>query len=185
MLTCQHYEQAFQNIQVTCDKFNIQIVWVSHTGVIHEYILLGCDCLLGAGCGDSSLWYVSPVVLSNCSPFPCSKPTNILVGQWVITTSPLHIHLWPFSAPRQSMHLGLFHTPLLAHQLSTHLLAGYTLPIYPRHIPGFVILLRLLDACISRHHIPSKHLKPPSQWHGIISQKIIMLKFSVIIICTN
>lgn len=120
------------------------------------------------------------VVLSICSPFSCSKRTNILVGQWVITTSPLHIHLWPFSAPLFSVHLGLFHTPLLAQQLSTHLLMGYTLPLYPCHIPGFVILLRLLDTCRSRHHIPSKHLNPLSRWHGIM-----LLKFNVIRICTN
>jgi hypothetical protein len=185
MLTCQYYEQAFHNIQFTCDKFNVWIVWISHTGVIHASILLECDCLLGAGCGDLSLWYMSPIVFSNCSPFSCSKPTNILLGQWMITPSPLHIHLWPFSAPHQSMHLGLFHTPLSAHQLSTHLLTGYTLPIYPRHIPGFVILLRLLDAYTSSHHISSKHLKPLSQWHGITSQKIVMLKFNVRRICTH
>ena len=128
---------------------------------------------------------MSPFVLSNFFPFSSSKPTNIRFGQWVITTSLLHIHLWPFSAPHQSMHLGLFHIPLLAHQLSTHLLAGYSLPIYPRHIPGFVILLRLLDACRSGHHIPSKHLKPVGWRHGVILQKIIMLKFIVIVICTN
>jgi hypothetical protein len=170
VLTCQYYEQAFENLQVLCDKFNVWIIWVSHTGVIHASILLGCDCLLGAGCGDSSLWHVSPVVFSNCSPISCSKPTNILVGQWVITPSPLRIHLWPFLAPHQSLRLWLLHTPLLAHQLSTHWQTGYTLPIYPQHISGFVILLRLLDTCRSRHHIPSKYFKPLSRWRHYITE---------------